>query len=297
MFSKIRVLSLAAVAAFASAPGLSFAKVQDDPLAPSSSLDCVSDNTSGSLNVVGITSDSRLICFNEFNPANATTIGYTFGLTGGDTRVLSIDYRVQDGNLYGLGNAGGVYLLSKTDGSATLVNRLTVALSGNNFGMDFNPAADRLRILSDNGQNLRHNINAGGVTLSDTALNYVAGTAVNGVIGAAYTNNDLNATTGTTLFDIDSELDQVSLQSPPNNGTLAATGKLGINVNYGAAFDIYTSLSSGVSTGNFGLAALRVGSNPVALYSINLLTGKATLRSQFAASDEVYDIAIPLNQF
>ena len=55
-----------------------------------------------------------------------------------------------------------------------------------------------------------------------------------GVTGAAYTNNDFEpnpatAKTGTTLFDIDTMLDQVVIQSPPNNGILVATGKLGVD--------------------------------------------------------------------
>ncbi|MES2683808.1 MAG: DUF4394 domain-containing protein [Pseudomonadota bacterium] len=289
MLHKIHALSLAAVAAFALAPGLAAAATPN----------CAAANTSGSLNVVGLTSDSRLICFNEFAPASAVTIGFTYGLTGGDYRLVGIDFRVQDGGLYGVGNAGGVYRLSLTDGTATFVNRLSVALSGSNFGVDFNPAADRLRIISDNGQNLRHNINAGGVTLTDGALNYVAGTATNGVTGAAYTNNDLVALTATTLFDLDAELDQVALQSPPNNGTLVATGKLGVNASYVAGFDIYSQLSSGGTVGNFALAAFRSPASPgqTAVYSVNVLTGATTLRGSLSTDNDVYDIAIPLNQF
>ena len=291
MLHKIRALSLTAIAALALAP--SFAA------AAATTPNCAAANSSGSLNVVGITGDSRLICFNEFSPGDAVTIGYTFGLTGGDNRLVGIDFRVQDGGLYGVGNAGGVYRLSLTDGTATFVNRLSVALSGNNFGVDFNPAADRLRIISDNGQNLRHNINAGGVTLTDGALNYVAGTAANGVTGAAYTNNDLVALTATTLFDLDAELDQIALQSPPNSGTLAATGKLGVNASYVAGFDIYSQLASGGTVGNFALAAFRgsSSSSQTAVYSVNVLTGAATLRGSLSTDNDVYDIAIPLNQF
>jgi hypothetical protein len=39
---------------------------------------------------------------------------------------------------------------------ATLVTRLTVGLDDTRFGIDFNPAANALRIVSDTGQNLRH---------------------------------------------------------------------------------------------------------------------------------------------
>ena len=96
--------------------------------------------------------------------------------------------------------------------------------------MDFNPAADALRIISDTGQNLRHPF-AGRppfMTQMDLSLNN-AGTNALGVTGAAYTNNDLDTNTSTTLYDIDTTLDQVSVQSPPNNGSLVATGKLTVD--------------------------------------------------------------------
>jgi hypothetical protein len=51
-----------------------------------------------------------------------------------------------------------------------------------------------------------------------------------GLTGAAYTNNDAapnGGATATTLFDVDTSLDQVVIQSPPGNGILVATGKLG----------------------------------------------------------------------
>ena len=49
------------------------------------------------------------------------------------------------------------------------MSQLTIPLDGTVFGVDFNPAADRLRIISDTGQNLRHNVNAGGVTLMEAS--------------------------------------------------------------------------------------------------------------------------------
>ena len=116
---------------------------------------------------------------------------------------------MQDGKLYGVGNGGGVYIIDTATARAQLVNTLTVPLSGTTFGVDFNPAADRLRIISDNGQNLAHNVNAGGTTAQNGTLTYTAPPAqpapAMGVTGAAYTNNDVppNGTpTATTLFDV-----------------------------------------------------------------------------------------------
>ncbi len=87
--------------------------------------------------------------------------------------------------------------------------------------MDFNPAANALRIVGDTGQDLRHPFAGAtaGVTQNDGGLNYIVNNSpvtATGITGAAYTNNDLDANTATTLFDVDSLQDQVAIQSPPN---------------------------------------------------------------------------------
>jgi hypothetical protein len=253
------------------------------------------------LNVIGLTGDGRLVCFSEFNPRNARTIGTVSGLGATDTALIGIDFRVQDGKLYGVGNGGGVYTIDTSNAVATFVNSLTMSLDGTSFGVDFNPAADRLRVISNTGQNLRHNVNPGGVTLSDGILTYTAPPAAPiaaiGVTGAAYTNNDLDTSTATTLFDIDSNLDQVSIQSPANNGILVATGKLGFDAAGSVGFDIYSKIRNGITVDVEGFASLISASDGVTrFYSISLLTGKAASRGSFRSQNQVVDIAIPLNQ-
>ena len=74
---------------------------------------------------------------------------------------------------------------------------------------------------------------------------------------AAYTNNDLNQpATGTTLFDLDTMLDQIVIQSPPGNGILVATGQLGLDAGADAGLDIYTRLSKGIAVSNHAFATL-----------------------------------------
>jgi hypothetical protein len=141
--------------------------------------------------VVGLTDDQRVVAFLATNPRNQLVIGKVSGLAG-DARLVGIDYRVQNGKLYGVGDAGGIYTVSTRTGQATKVSQLTVALRGTAFGVDFNPAANRLRVISDAGQNLRHNIDdpngapAAGMTAEDGTLTYPpATTAAGGVTGAA----------------------------------------------------------------------------------------------------------------
>lgn len=256
---------------------------------------CASGSASGrvAVRIVGLVSDGRLVCFSELVPQFARAIGTLSGLASPDTALIGIDFRVQDGRLYGVGNGGGVYTIDVATAEATFVNALTVPLEGTSFGVDFNPVADRLRIVSDTGQNLRHNVNAGGVTITDAALNYVAGTPALGIAGAGYTNNDLDPNTATTLFDADPNLDQVAIQSPPNNGSLVATGKFGIDAGPAAGFDVYSYVQGGASAVNRAFGAFKVG-NTTSLYRISLLTGKAALAGRFRA--DVVDIAVPLNQ-
>jgi hypothetical protein len=247
------------------------------------------------LRAIGLTSDQRLVSFRVNEPDDTRNIGRLTGLMG-DTRLIGIDYRVQDGKLYGVGNAGGVYTLSVSDARATKVSQLTVALTGTSFGVDFNPAADRLRIVSDNGQNLRHNVNAGGTTAMDTALTYPPATAItSGVTAVAYTNNDLDADTATALYDIDTTLDQVALQAPANSGQLSPIGKLGVDAVADAGFDIYAQIRSGRAVDATGYAALSVG-NRTALYRISLITGRADRLGNFPSRTQVTDLALPLNQ-
>ena len=136
-------------------------------------------------------------------------------------------------------------------------------LSGTSFGVDFNPTVDRVRVVSNTGQNLRLDPNTGLVAAVDGALNPGAPA----VAAAAYTNNFAGATT-TTLYVIDPATDKLYMQNPPNNGTLVEVGALGINVEADNGFDI-----GGQSNIAYGL--LTVGT-ATKIYSINLNTGMAT---------------------
>jgi hypothetical protein len=171
-------------------------------------------------------------------------------------------------------------------------------LNGTSFGVDFNPTVDRLRIVSDTGQNLRVNVDTGAATV-DSVLTYTAPPAApvtaTGVVGSAYTNNDSDPNTATTLYDIDSMLDQVAVQAPPNNGILGATGKLGVDTSPVVGSDIYSVVRDGTTVDVLGFASLTVGDRS-GFYSVTLATGRASSRGAFAPDNEVIGIAIPLNQ-
>ncbi|MEG1327724.1 MAG: DUF4394 domain-containing protein, partial [Janthinobacterium sp.] len=115
-------------------------------------------------------------------------------------------------------------------------------------------------------QSLRINVDTGATT-TDGATNRSGASPV--VTAAAYTNS-FAGTAATMLFDIDTASASLALQNPPNDGTLANVGLLGVAVAGDAGFDI-----AGGANG-LALAALRTAAGgPSSLYRIDLATGAA----------------------
>lgn len=244
----------------------------------------------------GISADGTLMAaFNTDDPGTLNWFKRIDGLVG-DTAVVGLDFRVQNGLLYLVGNKGGIYTVqippAVPNPLVTKVSQLSVPLQGTNFGVDFNPAADRLRIISDTGQNLAHNL-ANSSTATNTPLT-TDGATTHGVTGAAYTNNDLNSATATTLFDINTTSDQVVIQSPPANGLLVPTGSLGFDAGVNAGFDIFSDLSAGKTISNTAFATLTpAGASTSTFYTVDVLTGATTSVDQFPIA--ITDVAVSLD--
>ncbi len=215
----------------------------------------------------GVTPTNALISFNSAAPGTLlSTVGIS-GLQVGES-VLGIDARPATGQIYALGSSGRIYTIDPASGQALQIG-VPIALNGSEFGVDFNPTVDRLRIISNAEQNLRVHPDTGAVAGTDTPL-----TPAGEVTGAAYTNNVAGATQ-TTLFDIDASTDQLVRQGgvngtpSPNGGVLTAVGPLGVNTTSVLGFDIS-------SLDGTAFAALNVGGIS-RLYTVNLTTGAATL--------------------
>jgi Domain of unknown function (DUF4394) len=206
---------------------------------------------------------NNLLIFNLTTPGTPVSKAIT-GLQAGEN-ILGIDMRPATGQLYALGSSSRIYTINMSSGAAAAVGTVPFAtlLSGTSFGFDFNPTVDRIRVVSNTGQNLRLDPNTGLIAAVDGSLN--PGTPV--VSAAAYTNNFAGTTT-TTLFVIDPATDKLYMQNPPNNGTLVEVGALGINVETDNGFDIG-------GTSNKAYALLSVGTMSK-IYTINLSTGTAT---------------------
>lgn len=211
----------------------------------------------------GLTDDNTLLIFDSASPSATTSVQ----VTGVDGYLLGIDLRPANGLIYGLSNTNNLYTIDPLSGAATFISTLSAAFTGGvNSGVDFNPAADRLRVVGTNGQNFRINVDT-GLVAEDSLLN--PGTPV--ITAAAYTNVDNDPATGTTLYNIDTALGQLFIQNPPNAGTQVLVGSLNIpNLESASGFDIVTT--NGVNTAFAALTAHDVTS----LYRIDLATGAAT---------------------
>lgn len=195
-------------------------------------------------------------------------------------RILGIDVRPLNGQIYALGSTSRLYVINRDTGAATAVSPIPLnpAVAGNAVAFDFNPTVDRIRIMTDAGQNLRAHPDTGAIVAVDASLAYAGGDPnfadVPEVSACAYTNNDNDPVTGTTLFDIDTANDILVRQDPPNNGTLNTVGGLGVDVTSVAGFDIAGSNGiayAGLVVKNGSKKNLRAS-----LFTLNLTTGTVT---------------------
>jgi hypothetical protein len=247
--------------------------------------------------LVALTADGQLLSFTASAANRATAVTIT-GLPAGES-LIGIDVRPRTGQLVGLSDDSRLYTIG-SDGTATPLSTLSVALVGDAVGIDFNPTVDRLRIVTDAEQNLRVNVDT-GVAIVDGTLAYAADDVNAGanptIVGAAYTNNDDDnlqgaaMPTGTQLFDIDSGLDTLVLQDPPNAGGLKTIGSLGLDTGDLTGFDIASVLVAGRAVSNTAYASVDGPGGSQHLVSIDLATGAAKRLAPFTGRASVIDIA------
>jgi hypothetical protein len=235
-----------------------------------------------------VDSRSLLMSFDTSLPGFIRSLRLIQGLQPGEG-ILAIDFRPANKKLYGLGSSSRVYVIDTETGFASAVGTgpFTPALDGAEFGFDFNPTVDRIRVTSNKGQNLRLHPDTGVVAAVDAALNYegVAG-AAEGVVASAYTNSVAGATT-TTLYNIDSRRKALVTQAPPNDGRLNMVGSLvGLEPTMLAGFDI-----SPVS-GRGYVAARLANAAKCMLYEVHLGTGDYNPVGEIGIFEQTSGLAI-----
>ncbi|MGC4016011.1 MAG: DUF4394 domain-containing protein [Luteolibacter sp.] len=256
-----------------------------------------------------LTDDGKLSSISTTAPGSPSTPVTITGVTVGET-LVGIDVRPQNQLLYALGvnattDKATLYVVEPSTGFASVVGTASqIAFTTNGvtavdlpdpltvkWGIDFNPAADRLRVVAG-GLNFRVNPSTGAAVDGDNGGGVTTGTnpdaAINGstttVSAAAYTNNAPNSTV-TTLYTVDDASNSLFIQATPNNGTqsspLAITlsgSPLDISA---SSFDIapgVNAAASGVAvTAGSGYLVSKVGGGTSQLYQVNLVNGVATL--------------------
>lgn len=256
---------------------------------------------------VAVTGSNQLIRFNAGQPSRILSKTALSGLQPGES-VLGIDFRIARGQLYALGSTGRLYRVDSATGSATAVGApLAITLSGDEFGVDFNPTVDRLRVVSNTGLNLRIHPDTGVLVDGNAALDglqpdgtlaYAAGDVNHGkapaVVAAAYTYNKHNEKI-TTNYAIDAATGTLVMQGSmegatpvvsPNTGQLRTVGALGAGAFKTAAFDI-ADLS-----GSAFAALTPAGARASRWVEIDLKTGAATALGTIGSGEAVRGVAI-----
>jgi hypothetical protein len=221
--------------------------------------------------VAAVGNATGLVTWDSASPTALTSGTFVSGLQVNET-LVGIDYRPATSQLYGLGTSSRLYTINPATGAASQVGgSFTPPLNGFNFGFDFNPTIDRIRVVAETNSNrVLHPTTAVQTVATDVFYapadpNFGADP---NVVHSAYSNNFLGAQTS-QLYGIDSGLNILATQAN-NAGTLGTVGPLGVDVGSVGGFDI-----SG-ATGTAYAALLPAGSSVSNFYSINLATGAAT---------------------
>lgn len=260
-------------------------------------------------NLLALTAGHELIRVNTGRPARVLERKPLVGLPAGEA-IVGIDFRVARGELYALTRSGHLFRIDTATGRLSPVGTgapAAVALVGKHFGFDFNPAADRIRVVSDARQNLRLHPDTGASVDGDPAregvqgdpdLAYADGDPQQGklpqVAAAAYTYNKQDGKL-TTNFAIDRALGNLVLQGSregappavsPNSGRLTTVGPLGLGPLDEVSFDI-------ADVSNAAFAAVRSASiTSTRLVLVDLATGRAQALGTVGSGEALLGIAI-----
>lgn len=248
--------------------------------------------------LVVLTQKLELLTLNAAQPGKVLQRTAVTGLPAGET-LVGIDFRMARGVLFALSNTGRLYTLDVPTGTVKAVGSGPgVALQGKRFGVDFNPTADRVRVVSDTGQNLRLHPDTGALAATDPDVSYAQSDKQAlqkpELAGAAYTYNKRNDTL-TTNYAIDQKSGTLVTQGSveetqpvvsPNTGLLRTVGPLGTGGLQEVTFDI-------ADVSGTAYAALRgTSASATQLYTVNLSTGLATLVGPVADGAALLGLAV-----
>jgi hypothetical protein len=213
--------------------------------------------------VFATTQSNQLVRFNAGSPGRIADRRSITGMHQGE-QVVGLDFRPANGRLYALGSAGQLYVIDPATAIAEAVGpgRLRT-LATDDVGFDVDPQADRIRLVTSGGHNLRLDPDTGllvdgdpvtaGVQ-SDFELRYAPGEFERGraprIAAAAIVHRPAagGRPARTTQYGIDRRARTLVAQGspprafrpmPPETGQLHTVGALAIDLGDGPlSFDI-----------------------------------------------------------
>lgn len=264
--------------------------------------------------LVAVTADNKLIRFNGGQPQRIQSSLSLKGLRPGE-QVLGIDFRVARNQLYLLASSGQLYRVKVDDASlepiGTSVSLPSTVGTDGDWGLDFNPTVDRVRVTHESGLSLRRHPDNGLQVDGDAAkdgmqpdgsLVYEAGDAHAGQVArlgaVAYTYNKQDEKL-TTNYAIDvargllvtmGSKEGVQPAISPNSGRVFTVGSLGLGSLAGAKglrrvhFDISDVNNSAYLSAGDG--------DSDAIFRVDLASGKTTRIGRVGAGLQLRGIAI-----
>jgi len=238
-----------------------------------------------------VTGRNELIRFNAGRPDYLDEVLQVKGLQADET-VMGMDFRPANGRLYAAGSSGRLYTLDVKTGVASHVGSgsFAGALTGIEAGFDFNPVADRIRMIDNAGNNFRVHPDTGEMVdgsatapglqpdrnLAYSAEDINAG-RISRVVAVAYTHGaGAKATTNyaieaaqATLVTMGRPEGTTPAKTPsnPNEGQLFTVGRLGVMTGMRVSFDIHPQRNSAYAS--------FLENDRSVLYEINLASGTA----------------------
>lgn len=211
-----------------------------------------------------ITADSKLVEFYSLNPGTILSTQDIEGLQPGES-ILGLDYRPsrpEEFGSYALGSTGRLYRMASETATQIGLGTFSVPLDGTDFGFDFDPVTDRIRVVSNTGQNFRIDPDTGTVVDGDPdAPGVQPDTPLNPnsphVVAIAYTDSPAGSLQG-ALAGLDATLDSVVRIGAPGDPASADAGTV-TQLSTGATGDTGASGFDWSQRDNIGYASVVVG--------------------------------------
>ncbi len=246
---------------------------------------------------------NELLRYKAGPPAQMVSLVPLTGLDSAE-HMLAIDFRPANGFLYGVSDYSQLYIIDPGSGQTKNISRgpFEPVIKGSAVGFDFDPVADRIRLVTNENQNLRLDPDMGIV--SNVDLDLSPASMINSIAyQRAYTPSRLFP-----LYDIDAATGELLKQDPQNDGTLTHVGSLGLVISGEGGFDIGANNNSHTIFSNqnadkgyavlFGHALAGgvntnddLATDASRVWEISLTTGKATYKGKFDRN--IIGIAIP----